>query len=130
MKCLLLGFSLTSFARSCRSGLTQSLKLCYGFLLKYCLNQTMAPDATTIGCSLTSFARSCRSGLTQSLTILFMHFYWSIDIMGLTLSRPAHGQYALTYAFGNAALISHGLHFVQAPLNTRIKKAPHFCEAL
>jgi hypothetical protein len=33
----------------------------------------------------------------------------------LTLSRPAHGQYALTYACGIDALISHGLHFVQAP---------------
>jgi hypothetical protein len=48
----------------------------------------------------------------------------------LTLSRPAHGQFALTYACGIDALISHYLHFVQAPLNTCIKKASHFCEAL
>jgi hypothetical protein len=57
---------------------------------------------------------------------LQMVFKWR-----LTLSRPAHGQHALTYAFGNAALISHGLHFVQAPsAQLKNKKAPHFCEAL
>jgi hypothetical protein len=90
----------------------------------------MAPDANTKGFSLTSFARSCRSGLTQSLAMLSMYFYWSIDIMAPDAIASGSWLSRAYLCLRQRLAHSHCLHFVQAPLNTRIKKAPHFCEAL
>jgi hypothetical protein len=82
-------------------------------------------------------ARSLRSlvpvlvGLLKASPCCPCIFIGVLILWRLTLSRPAHGQLALTYALGNAALISHVLHFVQAPLaQLKNKKASHFCEAL
>jgi hypothetical protein len=58
--------------------------------------------------------------------MLSVHFYWSIDIMAPDAIASGHGQLALTYALGNAALISHGLHFVQAPSVCPHKKSLTF----
>jgi hypothetical protein len=67
----------------------------------------MAPDANTKGFSLTS--RSLVPvvvGLPKASQCCPCIFIGVLILWSPTLSRPAHGYHALTYACGNAALIA------------------------